>query len=126
MPGINGKVRVAVSAIFIAVFAACGGGGGGGAGSNSAGNFPGGIHLQTVSFGDSLSDVGTFAPIVVPMQFFAGKDKEPRRVAISAEQLRECLSFLIADWVPLKCRYRAKIRRPDGYARNLLTVRRLV
>jgi phospholipase/lecithinase/hemolysin len=63
MPGITGKVRVAVSAIFIAVFAACGGGGGGGAGSNSAGNFPGGIHLQTVSFGDSLSDVGTFAPI---------------------------------------------------------------
>ena len=59
MPGITEKVCVAISAVFIALLAACSGGGG----SNAAGNPAGGIRLQTVSFGDSLSDVGTFAPI---------------------------------------------------------------
>ncbi|MEM5436730.1 SGNH/GDSL hydrolase family protein [Paraburkholderia diazotrophica] len=45
---------------LIALLGACGGGGGGG---GSASSPPGGVHLQVVSFGDSLSDVGTFAPI---------------------------------------------------------------
>ncbi|MEX3934398.1 SGNH/GDSL hydrolase family protein [Paraburkholderia phymatum] len=46
--------------ILIAVLAACGGGGGGSSGASSP---PGGVRLQVVSFGDSLSDVGTFAPV---------------------------------------------------------------
>ncbi|CAB3749717.1 SGNH/GDSL hydrolase family protein [Paraburkholderia humisilvae] len=62
MPAIVRKVRIAISAVAIALLAACGGGGSSGSGSASTGP-AGGIHLQTVSFGDSLSDVGTFAPI---------------------------------------------------------------
>lgn len=62
MPGISAKVRVALSVTLFAVLAACGGGGGGG--SSSSGSTPaGGVRLQIVSFGDSLSDVGTFAPL---------------------------------------------------------------
>ncbi|HEX7910890.1 MAG TPA: SGNH/GDSL hydrolase family protein [Paraburkholderia sp.] len=61
MPAINNRVRVAISAVLIALLASCGGGGGGG--SSNASNPPGGVHLQIVSFGDSLSDVGTYAPI---------------------------------------------------------------
>lgn len=62
MQGVHNKVCAVVSAVLILLLAACGGGGGE---SNGGGTSPpaGGIHLQVVSFGDSLSDVGTFAPI---------------------------------------------------------------
>ncbi|MBB1630459.1 SGNH/GDSL hydrolase family protein [Cupriavidus sp. UME77] len=59
------QVRAAILAVVILLVAACGGdGGGGGSSSSSGASGPaGGIALQVVSFGDSLSDVGTFAPI---------------------------------------------------------------
>lgn len=64
MRRINDKVGAVVFAVSVSLLAACGGGGGS---SNSNGNAPsspaGGINLQVVSFGDSLSDVGTYAPI---------------------------------------------------------------
>ncbi len=60
MQGSNDKVRVAIFAMVISLLTACGGGGGGSGGAAAP---SGGIHLQVVSFGDSLSDVGTFAPI---------------------------------------------------------------
>jgi len=67
MSTIEYRVRHAISAFLIALLAACGGGGGGGGGSSSTGSStstpPGGVQLQIVSFGDSLSDVGTYAPI---------------------------------------------------------------
>ncbi|MFC0401838.1 SGNH/GDSL hydrolase family protein [Paraburkholderia rhizosphaerae] len=53
-------LRIAIFAVAIALLGACGGSSGGGSPSSGP---AGGIHLQTVSFGDSLSDVGTFAPI---------------------------------------------------------------
>jgi phospholipase/lecithinase/hemolysin len=61
----NNRVRMAISAILFAVLTACGGGGGssGGGSSSSTSAPPGGVKLQIVSFGDSLSDVGTYAPI---------------------------------------------------------------
>jgi phospholipase/lecithinase/hemolysin len=61
----NNRVRMAISAILFAVLTACGGGGGssGGGSSSSTSAPPGGVKLQVVSFGDSLSDVGTYAPI---------------------------------------------------------------
>lgn len=60
--------RSAVFAVAVALLTACGGHGGdsgSGAGSGAGAGTPpaGGIHLQVVSFGDSLSDVGTYAPI---------------------------------------------------------------
>lgn len=64
MQGINDKVCAAISAVLISLLAACGGDG---TSSDSGVATPAtpasGIHLQIVSFGDSLSDVGTFAPI---------------------------------------------------------------
>lgn len=65
MRRIGNGVQGAVSAILFALLAACGGGGNGNGsgGGSSANNPPGGVHLQIVSFGDSLSDVGTYAPI---------------------------------------------------------------
>jgi phospholipase/lecithinase/hemolysin len=64
MRGINDTVRAAVFTVAITVLSACGGGGGGGGSSNGTAATPaGGINLQIVSFGDSLSDVGTYAPI---------------------------------------------------------------
>lgn len=59
------QVRAAMLAVVISLVAACGGDGGGGGSVNGsgAGAPAGGIALQVVSFGDSLSDVGTFAPI---------------------------------------------------------------
>ncbi|MFK4444750.1 phospholipase/lecithinase/hemolysin [Caballeronia udeis] len=60
MQGSNDKVRAAILAVAISLLTACGGGG---SGSSGAPNPPGGIDLQVVSFGDSLSDVGTYAPI---------------------------------------------------------------
>ncbi|WP_322011623.1 SGNH/GDSL hydrolase family protein [Paraburkholderia sp. J12] len=64
MQRINNAVRIAISTVLFALIAACGGGGGGNSGSSSSsGTPPGGVSLQVVSFGDSLSDVGTYAPI---------------------------------------------------------------
>ncbi|QBR01523.1 SGNH/GDSL hydrolase family protein [Paraburkholderia pallida] len=66
MRRIGNGVRYAISAILFALLAACGGGGGGGSGSgggSATNNPPGGVQLQIVSFGDSLSDVGTYAPL---------------------------------------------------------------
>jgi len=64
MQGINDKVRAAIFAAVTSLLTACGGDGGGSSNDSStvirAG---GGIHLQIVSFGDSLSDVGTYSPI---------------------------------------------------------------
>lgn len=64
---IDFKLCAAISAVTVSLLAACGGGGssaaiGSGAGSGTSGP-AGGVHLQVVSFGDSLSDVGTYAPI---------------------------------------------------------------
>ncbi|HKT99728.1 MAG TPA: SGNH/GDSL hydrolase family protein [Paraburkholderia sp.] len=63
MRGIGNGVRSGISAIVFALLAACGGGGGSGGGNVNPNNPPGGVHLQIVSFGDSLSDVGTYAPL---------------------------------------------------------------
>jgi phospholipase/lecithinase/hemolysin len=55
------KARAAISAALIAFLTGCGGHGGGG--STPPAGPPGGVSLQVVSFGDSLSDVGTYASI---------------------------------------------------------------
>jgi len=61
MRAITDKIRAVVFAMTISMLAACGGNGGS---SNGGAATPaGGINLQIVSFGDSLSDVGTYAPI---------------------------------------------------------------
>ncbi|MGF6604485.1 phospholipase/lecithinase/hemolysin [Paraburkholderia sp. GAS448] len=59
----NDKVCAAILAVVISLFAACGGHGGGSSNGSGAATPAGGIDLQVVSFGDSLSDVGTYAPI---------------------------------------------------------------
>jgi phospholipase/lecithinase/hemolysin len=61
MRALNDKVRVVVFAMTILMLSACGGNGGSSNGSSTTPT--GGINLQIVSFGDSLSDVGTYAPI---------------------------------------------------------------
>jgi len=63
MQGIHGKVCAAIFAAIFILLTACGGQGGGSSSDSSAAVPAGGIHLQIVSFGDSLSDVGTYAPI---------------------------------------------------------------
>ncbi|WP_233855934.1 SGNH/GDSL hydrolase family protein [Paraburkholderia sp. HD33-4] len=67
MRGINDKIRAVVFAITTVLLSACGGGGNGSSGSSSGGSTSaepaGGVKLQVVSFGDSLSDVGTYAPL---------------------------------------------------------------
>ncbi|MDP9649883.1 SGNH/GDSL hydrolase family protein [Paraburkholderia caledonica] len=62
MRGINDKVRAAIFAVAISLLSACGGNGDS-SNNGSAAAPAGGINLQIVSFGDSLSDVGTYAPI---------------------------------------------------------------
>lgn len=61
----NLKRCAAILSVTTVLFTACGGRGGEGGGSNGGSASPpaGGIDLQVVSFGDSLSDVGTYAPI---------------------------------------------------------------
>ncbi|MDR5802965.1 SGNH/GDSL hydrolase family protein [Caballeronia sp. LP006] len=51
--------RIATASAAFALIAACGGGGD----DNNNSLPPGGVKLQVVSFGDSLSDVGTYAPV---------------------------------------------------------------
>jgi phospholipase/lecithinase/hemolysin len=57
----NGRVRSVVLAVAVTLLSACGGRVG--SGSSGAAAPAGGIDLQVVSFGDSLSDVGTYAPL---------------------------------------------------------------
>ena len=59
--------QLAIAGTAFAMLAACGGGGGGGSTNTSSANTStpaGGVNLQVVSFGDSLSDVGTYAPVI--------------------------------------------------------------
>ncbi|CAE6734383.1 SGNH/GDSL hydrolase family protein [Paraburkholderia haematera] len=56
-------VRIAILAGVISLLTACGGHGGDSSSGSGTAPPPGGVNLQVVSFGDSLSDVGTFAPI---------------------------------------------------------------
>ena len=55
--------RAAISAALIAVLTACGSGSNSSSSGSSSATPAGGVNLQVVSFGDSLSDVGTYAPI---------------------------------------------------------------
>ncbi|SAK71583.1 SGNH/GDSL hydrolase family protein [Caballeronia ptereochthonis] len=50
--------QVATASAAFALLAACGGGG-----DDNNSTPPGGVKLQVVSFGDSLSDVGTYSPV---------------------------------------------------------------
>lgn len=65
----GGMARSVACGVAVALLTACGGhgsdsGGGAGSGAGAGTTTPaGGINLQVVSFGDSLSDVGTYAPI---------------------------------------------------------------
>ncbi|MGB8415254.1 SGNH/GDSL hydrolase family protein [Paraburkholderia sp.] len=63
MQGSNNNVRAAIFAMLVSLLTACGGGGGGSSSGSGATPPAGGVNLQVVSFGDSLSDVGTYAPI---------------------------------------------------------------
>src|SRR5580692_533058 len=64
MRALNNKVRTAIFSVATVLLAACGGGHGGSSSSGGSTTTPaGGVNLQVVSFGDSLSDVGTYAPI---------------------------------------------------------------
>jgi len=55
--------QIALASAAFALLAACGGGGSDN--NNNASATPaGGVKLQVVSFGDSLSDVGTYAPVI--------------------------------------------------------------
>src|ERR1700733_11876775 len=66
MRALNSTERAAIFSAAFALLAACGGGSGGGSwssGSPGTAAPAGGINLQVVSFGDSLSDVGTYSPI---------------------------------------------------------------
>ncbi|MGF6773117.1 phospholipase/lecithinase/hemolysin [Paraburkholderia sp. GAS199] len=54
--------QIALASAAFALLAACGGGSDN---NNNASSTPaGGVKLQVVSFGDSLSDVGTYAPVI--------------------------------------------------------------
>jgi phospholipase/lecithinase/hemolysin len=55
--------QIAIASAAFALLAACGGGGGS---DNATSTPPGGVNLQVVSFGDSLSDVGTYSPNILP------------------------------------------------------------
>ncbi|SDR35362.1 Phospholipase/lecithinase/hemolysin [Paraburkholderia fungorum] len=67
MRAINDTVRAAIFSVAISLLSACGGGHGDDSSSNGSGSTTatpaGGVKLQVVSFGDSLSDVGTYAPL---------------------------------------------------------------
>ena len=55
--------QIAIAGAAFALLTACGGGGGN---NNADTPPPGGVKLQVVSFGDSLSDVGTYSPNILP------------------------------------------------------------
>ena len=57
--------QIAIASAAFALLAACGGGSSSSSSNNSSSSTPaGGVNLQVVSFGDSLSDVGTYAPVI--------------------------------------------------------------
>ncbi|WP_144162870.1 SGNH/GDSL hydrolase family protein [Paraburkholderia sp. BCC1885] len=61
--GLLRLTQVAIASAAFVMLAACGGGSSNN--NNSASATPtGGVNLQVVSFGDSLSDVGTYSPVV--------------------------------------------------------------
>ncbi|RFU46908.1 SGNH/GDSL hydrolase family protein [Paraburkholderia sp. DHOC27] len=59
--GVLRMTQVAIASAAFALLAACGGGSGN---NNSSSTPAGGVNLQVVSFGDSLSDVGTYSPVI--------------------------------------------------------------
>ena len=64
--------QTVIAGAAFALLAACGGGGSSSGSSTAASATPaGGISLKTVSFGDSLSDVGTYA--LATTQFAGGR-----------------------------------------------------
>ncbi|WP_206997452.1 SGNH/GDSL hydrolase family protein [Trinickia mobilis] len=63
--------QTAAACAALALLAACGGGGSSSS-STSSSTPPGGVSLLVVSFGDSLSDVGTYSPVILP-SFGGGK-----------------------------------------------------
>ncbi|MFC0398360.1 SGNH/GDSL hydrolase family protein [Paraburkholderia rhizosphaerae] len=54
--------QIGIASVAFAVVAACGGGGDN---NNSSSGPAGGVNLQVVSFGTSLSDVGTYSPVIL-------------------------------------------------------------
>jgi phospholipase/lecithinase/hemolysin len=65
--GVQRVAQIAIASAAFALLAACGGGDDNNSSSSTP---PGGVKLQVVSFGDSLSDVGTYAPVI--QQSFGG------------------------------------------------------
>jgi phospholipase/lecithinase/hemolysin len=63
--------QTAIAGAAFALLAACGGGGSSNSSSAASATPPGGVSLKTVSFGDSLSDVGTYA--LATTQFAGGR-----------------------------------------------------
>jgi phospholipase/lecithinase/hemolysin len=59
--GLLRMTQVALASAAFAMITACGGGG---SSSSSSSTPAGGVNLQVVSFGDSLSDVGTYSPVI--------------------------------------------------------------
>jgi phospholipase/lecithinase/hemolysin len=60
--GVTRMTQVAIASAAFMLLAACGGGS---SNNNNASSTPqGGVNLQVVSFGDSLSDVGTYSPVI--------------------------------------------------------------
>lgn len=65
--------QTSIAAAACALIAACGGGGGSNSTTSTASATPpGGVTMQVVSFGTSLSDAGTYSPVVA-QQFGGGK-----------------------------------------------------
>jgi phospholipase/lecithinase/hemolysin len=63
--------QTSIAGAALALLAACGGGGGSSS-SSAAATPPGGVTMQVVSFGTSLSDAGTYSPVVT-QQFGGGR-----------------------------------------------------
>lgn len=65
--------QTSIAAAACALVAACGGGGGSSSTTSTASATPpGGVTMQVVSFGTSLSDAGTYSPVIA-QQFGGGK-----------------------------------------------------
>jgi phospholipase/lecithinase/hemolysin len=58
--------QIGIASAAFAVLVACGGGDGGSNNTSNASSAPaGGVNLQVVSFGTSLSDAGTYSPVIM-------------------------------------------------------------
>jgi phospholipase/lecithinase/hemolysin len=62
--GVVRYARIAVACAAFATLVACGGGSDNNNNNNASATPAGGVKLQVVSFGDSLSDVGTYSPVI--------------------------------------------------------------